>query len=264
MSAVSIHTYQTATRTAPSADGRGQLDRARRAPGGGRGATGSSVWTTDGAVAVDEHPAQRRASTANASETARRAEQRGGPQPLGAAALHGADQQHAEAALGAVPLAEDGAGQRRRARRACSPSSSDGQQPGSCTAADAEPARRAERGEHVVGAARRRPTGRRRRRRRRRRTRRSRRRPSGPRSRPRTTSRHGATATHGRGVGDGGQAARSPAAATARHGGDEGGEERQRAADEQAARRRPHRGPGGPDVEVARVGRRSGGWPRPA
>ena len=62
------------------------------------------------------------------------------------------DQQHAEAARGAVPLAEDRRRRRRPARPACRPSTSDGQLTGSCSARSRRRAAGAERGEHVVEA----------------------------------------------------------------------------------------------------------------
>ena len=83
------------------------------------------------------------------------AQQRGRPQLLWPARLHGGDQQHAEPARGAVPLPEDGAGQRRRCgqlepvgdRR---PRRRELHQPHAL-----EPARTQDRG-HVVGGGRRR------------------------------------------------------------------------------------------------------------
>ena len=68
------------------------------------------------AVPAGEHPAA--GQEGEGGQPARRASSDAAHSCCGRAALHGGDQQHAEAARGAVPLAEDGAGQRRRARRA--------------------------------------------------------------------------------------------------------------------------------------------------
>ena len=106
-----------------------------------------------GSVSAHQGPAHQREERER-DETARRAEQRGGPQPLGAAALHGAEQQHAEAPLGAVPLAEDGAGQRGRGGE-LEPVEERRPAAGQLHGAHPERAPGAEGGEDVVGAARR-------------------------------------------------------------------------------------------------------------
>ena len=124
------------------------------------------------------------------------AQQRGGPQPVGPPALHRGDQQHAEPAFGAVPLAEHGTGERggcgefepvggrRPRRRAAAPTTTGG--------TVRRRVRWPRRGWRPV-----RRRGRRRSTRRSGRTRRARRRRRVPGSRPSTISRHGATATHG-------------------------------------------------------------------
>ena len=75
---------------------------------------------------------------------------------------------------------------------------------------------------------------------------------TGPRSRPSTINRHGATATHGRGVGDRRQADDEPP--QPRHAGrHESGAEGQQPADGEPAAGRPHRRAGRAEVDIAAV-----------
>ena len=170
---------RSSTSTAPMHDRGGQLDQARSGPGGARGGAGSSTCGDRRAVAARRGRGAASANSANASEPARRAEQRRGPQPLGAAALHRRRCSSTPRPRSAPYHSPKMAPASAAGAASLSPSSSDGQQPGSCTARTRNAPRRAERGEHVVGAARRGRPARRWRRRTRRRTRRARRPPSG-------------------------------------------------------------------------------------